>query len=380
MRISRNVWLLGIVSLLNDAGSEMMNAVLPLFATSLGASGFALGMIGGLRDAAASFIKVFAGWWSDRIGKRKPFLWLGYGLGGVMKLVMSVATSWPQLLVISPIERMSKLRDPPRDALIADSVPLRIRGEAFGIQQAMDRTGAITGSLIALALVGIGLAFSPIIALGGLISLSSLVAVMMVKDKPAKPILRGLGVSLKGLPKEFKKYLAVSTLFALGNFTYFIFIARASGFFTGALATIAPVGLYVLSNVFFAAGLPVFGRISDRVGRKEMLFAGYLLFALVSVGFAMNGELTGLFILFAAYGLFNALIDSNQRAYVVDLVGHEQRGTALGAFHTAIGTAALPAGAIAGLLYQLAPAYAFLYGAGMGIASALLLLTVVRKR
>ena len=380
MPISRNVWLLGVVSLLNDAGSEMMNAVLPLFAASLGASGFALGMIGGLRDAAASFIKVFAGWWSDRTGKRKPFLWLGYGLGGVMKLVMSMATSWPQLLVISPIERMSKLRDPPRDALIADSVPLRIRGEAFGIQQAMDRTGAITGSLIALALVGIGVAFSPIIALGGLVSLSSLFAIMLVKDKPARPVLRGLGVSLNGLPKEFKKYLAVSTLFALGNFTYFIFIARASGFFTGALATIAPVGLYVLSNMFFAAGLPVFGRISDRVGRKEMLFAGYLLFALVSIGFAMNGELTGLLILFAAYGLFNALIDSNQRAYVVDLVGHEQRGTALGAFHTTIGMATLPAGAIAGLLYQLAPAYAFLYGAGMGIVSAVLLFTVVSKR
>ncbi len=379
-KLPHNVFLLGLVSMFNDFGGQIVNSILPLFAISLGAGGLALGLIGSVGDAATSGSQVLAGWWSDKIGKRKPFLWAGYGLSGLMRVVMSFSASWPHVLITRPVERLGKLRDAPRDALIADSVPKGVRGEAFGVQRALDTTGGIIGSLVALALVTYGLAFQPIIAIGGLISLSSLSAIFLVKDFKKRPDKRGLIPSLHGLPKEFRKYLLVATLFALGNFTYFLFIARASTYFSGAMAMIAPIGLYVIFNMVSTILSPLFGDFSDRLGRKKMLIAGYLLFALVCIGFAINGELNGLILLFAAYGVFNALVDGSQRAFAVDIVGNKQRGVALGAFHTAIASAALPAGVIAGLLYTITPAFTFWWGAALGIISAIMLAVVVDCR
>jgi MFS family permease len=204
--------------------------------------------------------------------------------------------------------------------------------------------------------------------------------VFLVRDFKRKPVKRGLLPSLHSLPKDFRKYLMVATLFGLGNFTYFFFIIKASSMFTGAMALIAPIGLYAIFNAVSTMTSPIFGSISDRLGRKKMIIAGYLLFALVCTGFAINGEMLGLVALFAVYGVFYALIDGGQRAFAVDIVQEHECGTALGAFHTAIAMAALPAGVIAGLLYTIAPALTFWWGATLAIFSAILLAIVVDNR
>jgi len=379
-RLPHNIFLLGLVSMFNGAGGEIVQAVLPLFVASLGAGGLAIGLIGSIGDAATSGSQVLAGWWSDKIGKRKPFLWVGYGLSGLMRLVMSASVSWPQVFIARPVERLGKLRDAPRDALVADSVPKEIRGEAFGIQRAFDGAGGVIGSVLALALVALGLAFQPIIAIGGLISLSSLGAIFMVREVGKKPVTRGLIKSLHDMPKEFRLYLMISTLFAFGNFTYFFFIVKASSMFSGTMALIAPIGMYVVFNIVSTIASPFVGKFSDKVGRKRMLISGYLLFAAVCIGFAINGEIFGLIALFGLYGVFNALIDGSQRAFACDLVSEKERGTSLGAFHTAVALTALPSGIAAGLLYTIAPAMTFWWGALMGLISAILLLTIIDNR
>ncbi len=380
MTIPRNVLLLGIVSMLNDIGSSFMISVLPLFVIALGGGGLALGLVGGIGDATASAIKVFAGWWSDRIGKRKPFIWAGYGISASMRILMAFAASWPQLLVTRSVERLGKLREAPRDSLIADTTPPKKRGLMFGIHQAMDTTGSIFGSIMAFILVFIGLGFSTIILLGGFVSAASLIALWYVKDVKRRPSKYGLRLGLKELPRKFKGYLAVSTLFALGNFTYFIFISRAGRFFDGPVSILAPVGLYVVFNIVSALSLLYIGKLSDAAGRGRVLVTGYFLFSAVCIGFAVNGSLPWMIVLFILYGIFTAVMDGSQRAYVVDIVKKKQRGTALGVFHGINAAAILPGSVIAGLLYDSNPTFAFLYGAAIGFVSALLLYRLVNKK
>jgi len=367
-----NVLLLSIVSLLNDLSSEMILPILPLFLGSLGASGVALGIIGGLRDSVASILNVFSGYWSDRIGRRKIFVVWGYLSSAVFKLFISTATVWQQVLVFAGLERMGKgLRTAPRDAIIADSMGFA-RGRAFGIHRAFDTTGAILGSITGFILLWyFDFSFPAIIFAAAVLSFFSLIPLYFVRDVRRKPQHVSLKIGFSRLPRRLKLFILVASIFTLANFSYFFFVLHAQGLFTGKLALGAPILLYILFNIVYTVFAIPFGILSDRIGRAKVLVAGYFLFALTCLGFALFYSITAYVVLFAFYGLVFAMIEGTQRALVSDLAPRNLRATALGTYHTTIGIIALPASIIAGVFWQIAPAYTFLYGTIVSLGAVL---------
>ncbi len=372
--ISANVLLLSIVSFLNDFSSEMIMPILPMFITALGGTGLIVGLIGGLRGSVSSILKVFCGYWSDKTGKRKIFIFSGYLTSGIFKLFLSFSKTWQHILIFAGLERVGKgLRTAPRDAIIADSMPEQ-RGKGFGIHRAFDTTGAILGSAVVFILFWfLGFDFKTIIFIAALLAVLSLIPLHFVKEEKRKPQDITLQLGLRNLPKPLKLFILVSGIFALANFSYMFFILRAQQFFTGKLSIGAPILLYILFNVFYALLAVPFGNLSDRIGRKKVLVLGYFLFSLTSLGFAFFNSLITFMILFALYGIVYAIIDGNQRAFVSDLSSGELRATALGTFHTVIGLTALPASLIAGFLWQyIAPAACFIYASIVSVISVIL--------
>ena len=372
--ISTNILLLGIVSFLNDFSSEMIMPILPMFITALGGTGLVVGIIGGLRDSISSILKVFCGYWSDKTGKRKIFVFSGYLTSGIFKLFLSFSTIWQHILVFASLERVGKgLRTAPRDAIIADSMPEQ-RGKGFGIHRAFDTTGAILGSAVVFVLFWfLGFNFKSIIFAAALLAFLSLIPLYFVKEEKRKSQDISFRLGLRSLPKPLKLFILVSGVFALANFSYMFFILRAQELFIGKLSIGIPIILYILFNVFYALFSIPFGNLSDRIGRKKVLVLGYSLFSLTSLGFAFFNSLIAFIILFALYGLVHAIIDGNQRAFVSDLSSGELRATALGTFHMIIGLAALPASLIAGFLWQsITPSAAFIYGSMVSMASVVL--------
>jgi len=369
-RISANILLLGIVSFLNDLSSEMIMPILPMFITALGGAGLIVGLIGGLRDSISSVLKVFAGYWSDKSGKRKIFVSSGYLISALFKISLAFSKIWQHILVFASLERIGKgLRTAPRDAIIADSLP-KERGKGFGIHRAMDTSGAITGSIVVFLLFWFfGFNFKSIILIAAILAFLSLIPLYFVKERKRKLQNINLKISLKNLPQSLKLFILISGIFALANFSYMFFILRAQEFFVGKLSIGIPILLYILFNIFYAVFAIPFGRLSDKIGRKKVIVFGYLLFSLTSLGFAFFNSLIAFIVLFALYGMVYAIVDGNQRAYVSDLSSEELRATALGTFHTTIGLTALPASLIAGFLWQINPSITFIYGTVISIIS-----------
>jgi len=370
--ISSNVILLSIVSFFNDLSSEMIMPILPLFLESLGGGGWIIGLAGGLRESISSVLKVLFGWLSDRIGRRKPFVYAGYLTSTFFKLLLAFSRMWPSAVVFSSLERVGKgLRTAARDAIIAESMTDR-RGKGFGIHRAADTAGAILGALAALLLFWLlGLDFRAIILIAAVLGFASLVPLRFVAETRTSPQKITLGIGLATLPGPLKLFILVAGVFALGNFSYMFFIIRAQHLFSGRLSVAVPVLLYVLFNIFYSALALPLGVLSDKIGREKVIILGYLLFSLTSFGFASFDSLWAFVVLFAFYGMTFAAIDGNQRAYVSDLAQHNLRATALGTFHTVTGIAALPGSLIAGLLWEtISPAAAFIYGGILGFVSA----------
>jgi len=376
--ISANVLLLGIVSFLNDISSEMIMPILPMFIKALGGTGLIVGLIGGLRDSISSILKVFAGYWSDKSGKRKVFVSSGYLISAFFKLFLAFSKIWQHILVFAGLERIGKgLRTAARDAIIADSMP-KERGKGFGIHRAMDTSGAIIGSIIVFLLFWFfKFSFKPIILIAAALAFLSLIPLYFVKARKREPQDINLKIGLKGLPRRLKLFIFVSGVFALANFSYMFFVLRAQEFFKGKLSIGVPILLYALFNVFYAAFAVPFGRLSDKIGREKVIVFGYLLFSLTSLGFAFLNSLAAFIILFALYGIVYAIVDGNQRAYVSDLSSEKLRGTALGTFHTMIGLVALPANLIAGFLWQINASVLFIFGAVIGIISVALFIVFI---
>lgn len=378
--ISANVILLGIVSFLNDLSSEMIMPILPIFLESLGGSGWIIGLAGGLRDSISSILKVLCGFWSDRAGRRKPFVYAGYLTSTFFKLLLAFSRMWPSAVVFSSLERVGKgLRTAARDAIIAESMTAR-RGKGFGVHRAADTAGAIFGALAALLLFWLlHLDFKAIILIAAVLGFASLVPLRFVAETRTAPQKVTLGIGLATLPGPLKLFIVIAGVFALGNFSYMFFIIRAQHLFSGRLSVAVPILLYVLFNVFYSVLAVPFGLLSDRIGREKVIILGYLLFSLTSLGFAFFDSLGAFVVLFALYGMTFAAIDGNQRAYVSDLAQYNLKATALGTFHTVTGLAALPAGVIAGLLWEtISPVAAFVYGGILGFASVGLFVVFMR--
>lgn len=373
---SRNVLLLGVVSFITDASSELIMPILPMFIASIGGAGIAVGLIGGLGDSLSSIMNIFSGHFSDRLGKRKPFIYLGYGLSALMKLFYPFSRVWPQLLLFRVLERTGKgIRTAPRDAIIAESAKKEVRGKAFGIHRALDTSGAIGGSILAFVLFWfLNLGFESMLLIAAFIAFIALPPIHFVKEEEKKPVERELRIGLKGLSRELKLFILIASVFALANFTYMFFILKAQQAFTAREAIGIPILLYILFNLVYALLAIPAGVLSDRIGRPKVLLMGYMAFALTSLGFAFASSLLPLIALFTLYGSAFALIDANQRALVSDLADKDLRGTALGTFHTSIGIATLASGVVAGTLWEyVSPNVTFLYGGGVAVMASLLL-------
>jgi len=372
--ISANVFLLGIVSFLNDLSSEMIMPILPMFITALGGAGLAVGLVGGFRDSISSILKVFCGYWSDRTGKRKIFVSSGYVTSSLFKLFLAFSKTWQHILIFAGLERVGKgVRTAARDAIIADSMAAK-RGKGFGIHRALDTSGAILGSVVVFLLFWrFGFSFELIILIAGVIAFASLIPLRFVKEGKREPQDITLKIGLKNLPKSLKLFILISGIFALGNFSYMFFIIRAQAAFTDKLSGAVPILLYVLFNIFYAGFAVPLGVLSDKIGREKVIILGYLLFSLTSLGFAFLTSLPAFIVLFALYGVTYAAVDGNQRAFVSDLSSRQLKATALGTFHATIGLMALPASLIAGFLWQnIAPKITFIYGSICGFISVLL--------
>jgi len=375
--ISANILLLGVVSFLNDLSSEMFAPILPMFITSLGGAGLIVGLIGGLQDSIASILKVLSGYWSDRVGRRKIFVFSGYLTSAIFKLLLAFSRIWQHILLFVSFERVGKgLRTAPRDAIIADSMP-EARGKGFGIHRALDTLGAILGGIMALVLYWfLEFGFTSIIFIAAIIAFISLSPLYFVKDAKREPQKINLQISLKKLPKPLMLFIMVATVFALANFTYMFFILKAAAAFMPLMPVKESIALaiflYVLFNIFYALFAIPFGTLSDRIGKRRVLISGYLLFSVTCLGFAFFDSLLAFLVLFPLYGVVYAMVDGNQRAFVSDLSTEDLRATALGTFHTMIGIIALPASLIAGVLWTITPTLTFLFGSSVSIISVIL--------
>ena len=378
--ISINVILLGIISFLNDMSSEMITPILPMFISSLGGTGLIIGLVGGVRDSISSLLKVFSGYLSDKTGRRKVFIFSGYLTSSIFKIVLALAQTWQQILIFIGLERIGKgIRTASIESIIADSMPNQ-RGKGFGIHRAFDTTGAIIGSCIVFFLFWyLNFEFRSIILIAAIFAFFSLVPLHFIKEKKSKPQNITFKLSIKSLPKSLKLFIFISSIFALANFSYMFFILKTLALFEGKYAIGITLLLYILFNLFYASFAIPIGNLSDKIGRKNILIAGFLLFSIVTLGFALFNSLAMFVILFILYGITYALIEGTQRAFVADLAPRHLKATALGTFHTVIGLITLPASLIAGLLWQFNPIATFIYGSSVSLLSVALFLNYKMK-
>ena len=375
---------LGVVSLLTDLSSEMIYPLLPLFLTVvLGAGPQALGLIEGVAESTASLVKVASGVWSDRTHRRKPLVVAGYSLAGAMRPLIGLAQAWPTVLLLRFADRLGKgLRTSPRDALIADATPPAQRGEAFGVQRALDHLGAVLGPLVAAVLLTFaGFSLRAVFLLAIVPAVAVIVVLLaFLREVPrANPAaaLRLAG-SWRELGHPAHALLAAVFLFTLGNSSDAFLLLRLSD------AGASPAGVALAWSGFHVvktASAYLAGRRSDRVGRRSLVIAGWGVYAAVYLAFAALSSRAAVVAIFLAYGLYYGLTEPVERAWLADLVPERLRGTAFGLYHGAIGLAALPASVLFGALWQrVAPAAAFATGAALAGGAALLLLRVPARR
>jgi MFS family permease len=375
------------VSFLTDAATEMIYPLLPLFLSSdLGANASFIGAIEGTAESTAALLKLASGWWSDKVNKRKPLVVIGYGIATFVRPFVALAQTAGQVLAIRVGDRVGKgIRTAPRDALLADSVRPEDRGRSFGFHAAADNAGAIIGPLIAFALLkwghfGLRSVFW-LAAIPGI--LAFIVLIVAVREvAPRDATAHGSDVKLDthtgGLGRRFWAYLFVILLFTLGNSTDAFLLLRANQL--GVAVALAPV-LWALLN-FVKAAMGVWGgAASDKYGRKPLIIAGWTLYALVYLGFALARVEWHAWALFAVYGLFYAMTEGTEKALVADLVPRLKRGAAFGWYNLAIGLGALPASLIFGAIWDRSGAEAaFLFGASLALIASIGMAFVAPRR
>lgn len=374
-------YVFGAASFLNDAGSDMIAPIWPTFLTGLGLSQGQVQVVDGLALTVTSIAKLGAGYASDRTGRRKLFITIGYALSMVSRLgfllVSFFAYRFQHLVFWKSMDRLGKMRGPPRDAIVADHAQEKTRGKAFGILRSLDTAGAVVGTLITLLLFRF-LGYAGIILLAVVPTAGSVIIVTaLIREQRGRDVFKG--VSFRGLNRNLLLFLAASLLFAMATYSYSLLILLS----TGQSSTIEQQTLlYLLFTVVYAASAYPFGGLSDRVGRKPVLLSAFLLLIVTSLWFYLVVDLWSIIPMFFFFGLMNGALDPVQTSLVADLVEKERRASIIGAFQMAIGITALPAGIIIGLLWDLStavagsPVFAFQYSIALTLLALVILLMV----
>ena len=378
--VSRNVFFLGVVSFLTDVSSDMIFNMFPLFLMHVLRVGTPMiGLIEGAGESAATLLKIASGWASDRLGRRKGLTVSGYALSTIAKPFLLLTSTGGVALAIRFFERSGKgIRTAPRDALIADSTTPETMGRSFGLHRAMDTSGAVLGIAIAAAIVYLMQGWAPRLApptfqwlvIIGIIPavLAVLVIIFFVHEaRASRPTGEKAGAAAAGgLGRRFKIFLAIMALFTLGNSADVFLVLRASDI---GLSPLHILLMLIPFNLVYASIASPFGRLSDRIGRKRVIVAGWGIYALTYLGFALATpawHIIYVILLFALYGVYYGMAEGVTRAFVADMVPVERRGTAYGLYHGAVGLSLLLASIIAGVLWEaISPQATFFFGAGM---------------
>lgn len=376
-----NIFFAGITSFLTDTTTKMIYAVMPLFLMSIGASKTELSLIEGVAESTASLLKALSGWWSDKIGRNKPFMVVGYAVTAVISPMFSLVTSPLQVLMLRFTERVGKgIRTAPRDSLIAGSSSEGKKGKSFGFHKAMDNSGAIAGPLFAFAVLSI---FPGeyrkvflLAAIPGLLGVFTII--FFIKEaKKNKTELPGK-IALRDFSSKYYMFLTIAFIFTLGNSTDALLLVKANDI--GIKALFIPLVYLIFNSVSVIFAIPA-GMLSDRIGREKLIIFGYLLYSLIYFGFGRTNDKTTVILLFALYGLYSAATDGVQKALVSDLIDNNKRGTGLGIYNSLIGITLLPASVIAGVLYDKVGNRApFYFGSVMALTAAFLMVGFYRKR
>jgi MFS family permease len=388
-KLPRNVWAVSVTSFLMDVSSEMVLNILPLFlANVLGVQTAIIGVIEGVAEATASVLKLFSGWLSDRLHQRKRLAVIGYGLSALSKPFFLFASTWEGIAGVRWADRVGKgIRTAPRDALVADSIDPHQRGLAFGFHRAADTAGALVGVLIALFVVwlaeGSGLDLteqtfhtvvlvSLIPAFLAVISLAFGAKEVTVKSNRAMPKF-----AFRGLGRPFMIFMVIVGIFTLGNSSDAFLVLRAQDLGVSVIGVLAMVATF---NLIYALISTPAGSLSDRIGRRKLIVGGWLVYALIYLGFGLAQTGWQVWVLYALYGGYYGMAYGTANALVADLVPAELRGTAYGSYNAIIGLLAFPASVIAGVLWQgvgawsgFGPAAPFIFGGTLALIAAVLM-------
>lgn len=373
------VFVLSVVSFFNDIASEMLYPIIPIFLTSvLGAPASVVGLIEGVAEGTASLLKGYSGKLSDRLGKRKIFVVIGYGLGTIANLFYGIAHTWHVVLAGKFTSRLGKgIRTSARDALIAENVEQPMLGRAFGFHRGTDTLGAILGPLLAILLLHFYQDNYRLMFFLALIptTIAFILLVVYIKEKPRAPVVASEEkFAIRTLPRKFLFFVFISAIFAVGNSSDAFIILRSKGLgFTLVFTVLA----YVLYNITYSLfSLPA-GIISDKLGEKRVYVLGLVIFAVVYAGFALAQMPIFIWLLFPVYGFYMAMTDGVSKSYIANIIPTEKLGTAYGFYYMVTGIAAFLASLIGGLLWtSFGPEATFFYGAVLALVAALLFVLI----
>jgi MFS family permease len=377
---NRNIIFIGLTSFLTDTSVKMVYAVMPMFLMSIGASKTSLALIEGIAESTAALIKALSGFWSDKIGKNKPFMLIGYGLSALIIPLYTFVISPFHVLILRFVERFGKgIRTAPRDSLIAGSIAEGESGRSFGLQKAMDNSGAIAGPLIAFAMLSsMPGNFRLIFLIAGLPAILAIFVIIFgIREGRKNKQDLFLKFQFKKFPAKYYFLLAIVFIFTLGNSTDALLMVKAND--VGVKVALIPLVYLVTNVVSVIASIPV-GSLADRIGKEKILIAGFLIYAFVYYGFGVTTRTGVVISLFALYGLYSAATDGIQKAFISDMIDKNKKGTGLGIYNALLGITLLPASLIAGSLYdKVNSSVPFYFGSATAAISAILMLIYTLK-